>query len=82
MLMIINHRPTSVNALTYIIEELELRYPNPEAQEEMLTIIAEVLGTPDEAAERKAMEDRKEAEGRAGKLGSQSGGDALSSSNT
>lgn len=80
--MIMNHRPTSVNALTYIVEELELRYPDPEAQEEMLTIIADVLGTPDEAAERKAMEDRKEAEGRAGRLGGQNAADASSSGNT
>ena len=60
MLMIINHRPTSLNALTYIVEELELRYPDPAVHEEMLAIIAEVLGTPDE-----------EAEGRTGKFGDQ-----------
>jgi hypothetical protein len=62
LLMIINHRPTTLNTLSFIVEELETRYDSPETQQEILRIIAEVLGTPDEAAERKAMEDSKEAE--------------------
>lgn len=60
--MILNHRPVTLSNLTFIVEEFELRFPEEEVQQEMLDIIAEILGIPDGEAERKAMEDGKEAE--------------------
>lgn len=53
--MIMNHRPASLGGLNLIIEELEQRFPDPEAHEEIVGIIAEVLGTPDSEAEKEAM---------------------------
>lgn len=57
VVMILNLRPASVAALNTVIEEMSERF-NEEQQEDMVTIISEVLGqfpppadAPDEAAE-------------------------------
>jgi hypothetical protein len=56
MLMIFNHRPTHIAQLTVLLEDLELRFPQQDTQQEIVDIIAEVLGAPDGEAERTAME--------------------------
>jgi RNA polymerase Rpb4 len=67
ILMIVNLRPTSAAALGTVIEEMENRFPESETQEDMLKIIAEVLGRPDEEAEKLAMNTlSKEVKGNLG----------------
>lgn len=48
--MIINHRPTKVAALDTIVQELLVRVPDENEQENIAAIIKEVLGTPGNAA--------------------------------
>lgn len=55
--MILNLRPTKPENLNTIIEEMEYRFPKEEDQDRIVALIAEVLGTPDGAAEKKAMEE-------------------------
>lgn len=55
VLMIMNHRPTTVAALNTIVEELEQRFEDEAMQEEMVAIIIEVLGSPDASAEAEKM---------------------------
>lgn len=55
--MIMNHRPTHVSHLMFILEDLEERFPEPAVQQEIINIIADVLGTPDDEAERLAMSE-------------------------
>jgi fructose-1,6-bisphosphatase/inositol monophosphatase family enzyme len=65
LLMIVNLRPTSAAALGAVVEEMENRFPDSEAQENMLKIITDVLGHPDEEAEKIAMSNiSKEAKGK------------------
>lgn len=56
MLMIFNHRPTHISQLSILLEDLEQRFPQRDTQQEIVDIIAEVLGAPDGEAERTAME--------------------------
>jgi hypothetical protein len=56
MLMIFNHRPTHIAQLSILLEDLEQRFPQRDTQQEIIDIIAEVLGAPDGEAERTAME--------------------------
>lgn len=59
--MIINLRPANAGNLNTVVEEMEDRFTD-EQQEEIVAIIAEVLGRPDGEAERQAMTDNaKEA---------------------
>lgn len=59
--MIMNLRPANAGNLNSIVEEMEDRFTD-EQQEEIVAIIAEVLGRPDGEAERQAMTDNaKEA---------------------
>ncbi len=61
-LMILNLRPTKPENLNTIVEEMEERFPGDELQNEIVRVIAEVLGKPDGEAERQAMTDNaKEA---------------------
>ena len=60
--MIMNLRPTKPENLNTMIEDMEERFPEDEQQNEIVEVIAEVLGRPDGAAERQAMADNaKEA---------------------
>jgi len=60
--MILNLRPTKPENLNTIVEEMEERFPGDELQNEIVGVIAEVLGRPDGEAERQAMTDNaKEA---------------------
>ncbi len=60
--MIMNLRPSKPENLNTIVEEMEERFPGDETQNEIVRVIAEVLGTPDGNAERQAMTDNaKEA---------------------
>jgi hypothetical protein len=62
VLMILNLRPTKPENLNTIVEEMEERFPEDELQNEIVGVIAEVLGRPDGEAERQAMTDNaKEA---------------------
>ena len=62
VLMILNLRPTKPENLNTIVEEMEERFPGDELQNEIVRVIAEVLGRPDGEAERQAMTDNaKEA---------------------
>jgi hypothetical protein len=62
VLMILNLRPTKPENLNTIVEEMEERFPGDELQNEIVGVIAEVLGRPDGEAERQAMTDNaKEA---------------------
>lgn len=62
IIMIMNLRPTKPENLNTIIEEMEVRFPEDEQQRKIVSLIAEVLGTSDGAAERQAMTDNaKEA---------------------
>jgi hypothetical protein len=54
--MILNLRPTKPESLNTIVEEMEDRFPD-EQQNEIVAVIAEVLGSPDGEAERQAMTD-------------------------
>lgn len=58
--MILNMRPTDIQAMNSVIQEIDERYTESE-QEDMLAAIVRVLGQPDEGAEREAMERDKEA---------------------
>jgi hypothetical protein len=55
ILTIINLCPTSAAALGTVIEEMENRFPESETQEDILGVIAEVLGRPGEEAEKVAV---------------------------
>lgn len=55
IIMIMNLRPTKPENLNTIIEEMEYRFPQEEQQEKIVSLIAEVLGTPDGKAEKQAM---------------------------
>lgn len=54
--MIMNLRPANAGNLNSVVEEMEDRFSD-EQQEEIVAIIAEVLGRPDGEAERQAMTD-------------------------
>jgi hypothetical protein len=56
MLMLLNHRPTHISHLSYLLEEAGERFPEEQTQWDIINIVAEVLGTPDLEAERAAME--------------------------
>jgi hypothetical protein len=56
ILMIFNHRPTHIAHLLIFLEDLEQRFPQRDTQQEIVDIIAEILGAPDGEAERTAME--------------------------
>jgi hypothetical protein len=59
--MIMNLRPTKPENLNTIVEEMESRFTDEE-QNNIVQVIAEVLGRPDGEAERQAMTDNaKEA---------------------
>lgn len=60
ILMIINHRPTTMPNLNNIIEELETRFPDENDQWAILDIISEVLGAQDVEEMKKAMADNTE----------------------
>jgi hypothetical protein len=62
MLMIFNHRPTHISHLAILLEDLEERFPEPATQQEIVNIIAEVLGSPDGEAERNAMAENAKDE--------------------
>jgi hypothetical protein len=55
IIMIMNLRPTKPENLNTIIEEMEYRFPEEAQQEKIVSLIAEVLGTPDGKAEKQAM---------------------------
>jgi hypothetical protein len=57
MLMIMNHRPTHISHLMFILEDLEERFPEPATQQEIIDVIEGVLGAPDGEAERLAMSE-------------------------
>lgn len=59
--MILNIRPTDIQAMNTVIQEIDARYTE-EQQEDMLAAIVKVLGQPEEGAQREAMERDKEAE--------------------
>jgi len=52
--MIVNLRPTTPSALNTVIEEMETRFEDDE-QQKMVSLILEILGSPDGDAERQAM---------------------------
>ena len=54
--MIMNLRPIDVVGLSTIVQEMEVRFPEEETQEELAAIIVEVLGAPDVAQEKENME--------------------------
>ncbi|KAF4637174.1 hypothetical protein G7Y89_g911 [Cudoniella acicularis] len=61
VIMIVNLRPTKLENLNVIIEQMDDRFPE-EDQVRLLHVIAEVLGRPNQEAERQAMTDNaKEA---------------------
>ncbi|CAD6442212.1 34a7413f-76c0-498e-bef9-158266d19e0a [Sclerotinia trifoliorum] len=60
ILMIINHRPTSMENLNIIIEELELRFPDENEQWAIIDIVKEVLGAQDAEEMKQAMADNTE----------------------
>ncbi|QSZ37496.1 hypothetical protein DSL72_008594 [Monilinia vaccinii-corymbosi] len=60
ILMIINHRPTTMPNLNNIIEELDTRFPDENDQWAILDIISEVLGAQDVEEMKKAMADNTE----------------------
>lgn len=53
--MIMNLRPIDVVGLSTIVQEMEVRFPEEETQEELAAIIVEVLGAPDVAQEKEDM---------------------------
>jgi hypothetical protein len=56
VIMILNHRPTSVSMLNTLVEELEDRFPDHADQRAMVAAIRDVLGVPaDQAREMEAM---------------------------
>jgi len=54
-IMIMNLRPKHVAALHTVIEEMEERFPDEATQQEIVEIILEVLGSPDDRAERQVV---------------------------
>lgn len=70
--MILNLRPTNLINLTTLIEEMDLRFTE-EQQQEMVKIIAEVLGKPDSEANRQAMTENREARKEQSELANQEG---------
>ncbi|RDW64911.1 hypothetical protein BP6252_10562 [Coleophoma cylindrospora] len=61
LLMLMNIRPTNLEGLNVIIQELDLRFPEEETQYELVGAVVEILGTPDVEANKQAMTDAKEA---------------------
>lgn len=59
-IMMINLRPTKLENLSTIIEEMDNRFPGDEMQQEILEIITRVLGRPDTEAERQTMAENKQ----------------------
>jgi len=72
VIMIMNLRPTKPENLNTMIEDMEERFPKEEQQNEIVEVIAEVLGRPDGAAERQAMADNAK-EARKEQLGQEAG---------
>ncbi|KAJ8066020.1 hypothetical protein OCU04_005114 [Sclerotinia nivalis] len=60
ILMIINHRPTSMENLNIIIEELELRFPDENEQWAIIDVVKEVLGAQDAEEMKQTMADNTE----------------------
>ncbi|ESZ97324.1 hypothetical protein SBOR_2287 [Sclerotinia borealis F-4128] len=60
ILMIINHRPTSMENLNIIIEELELRFPDENDQWAIIDVVKEVLGAEDADEMKQTMADNTE----------------------
>lgn len=61
ILMIINHRPTSMENLNIIIEELELRFPDENDQWAIIDVISNVLGAQDAEEMKQTMAENTEA---------------------
>jgi hypothetical protein len=59
--MMLNLRPTKLENLNTIIQEMQDRFPDEE-QEKILAVITKVLGRPDGEAERQKMADNTEME--------------------
>lgn len=53
--MIMNLRPTRPESLSTVIQDFEERFPDEQTQTDIASIIQEVLGAPDGAAEREAI---------------------------
>ena len=60
VIMMLNLRPTKLENLNTIIQEMEDRFPGEEMQKEILAVITKVLGKPDDEAERQTMADNTE----------------------
>ncbi|KAI9648224.1 hypothetical protein NHQ30_002856 [Ciborinia camelliae] len=60
ILMIINHRPTSMVTLNNIIEELEFRFPDENDQWAIIDVVSGVLGAQDVEALKQTMADNTE----------------------
>jgi len=60
--MMLNLRPTKLENLNTIIQEMEVRFPGEEEQEKILAAITKVLGRPDGEAERQNMADNTQME--------------------
>jgi hypothetical protein len=58
--MMLNLRPTKLENLNTIIQEMEDRFPGEVMQKEILAVITKVLGKPDDEAERQTMADNTE----------------------
>jgi RNA polymerase Rpb4 len=66
ILVIMNLRPTSRETLSVVVEECDARFPDPDTQDQIVMIIAEVLGTPpdaERAAIKETAEDARERNG-------------------
>jgi len=59
IIMLLNHRPGSIEFMTPMIEDIDARVPNEEDQQWIVDTVVEVLGVPNRAAELEA----KAAEG-------------------
>ena len=53
--MIMNLRPVDVVGLSTIVQEMEVRFPEEETQEELAAVVVEVLGAPDARQETEDM---------------------------
>lgn len=60
LLMLMNIRPTNLEGLNVIIQELDLRFPE-DVQYDLVRTVVDVLGQPDVEANKQAMTDAKEA---------------------
>jgi hypothetical protein len=64
ILMLMNLRPANLIGLDMIVEECGERFPDEQTQEEIITIIMEVLGAPEPAeGDEEAAEEGMEVDG-------------------